>query len=194
MKKLIAELNRYGKLGKKELRLLEQNIRTLHFPKDAIVIGKGKIDDSLYMIRKGIWRAYIERDGEQLTLWFAVPGELLLSPWGYIKGTPSRYTIVASTDSEVLEIKKHTLLELLQTAPFLWQWLYDQSLEILQNTDDMLVDISDPKAEKRYHAFMKKAPVIFQSVPLKEIAGFIGVTPQSLSRIRAKIKLAPTEE
>lgn len=188
MKKLLSELNKYGKLGPKETRLLEQNVRLLHFPKNAVVVGKGKVDDSIYILRKGIWRSYIDRDGEQLTLWFAVPGESILSPWGYTKGHPSRYTLVASSDSEALEIKKSTLQELLQTAPFLWQWLYDMALNALLNTDDTLVDISDPKAENRYNAFTKKAPEILQNVPLKEIAGFLGVTPQSLSRIRAKTK------
>ncbi|MDL2319737.1 Crp/Fnr family transcriptional regulator [Alistipes sp. OttesenSCG-928-B03] len=194
MKKLVAELSRYGKLGRKEKQLLEQNVRTLRFPKDAVVIGKGKIDDSIYIIRRGVWRAYIDRDGEQLTLWFAVPGESILSPWGYIKGVPSRYNVVASSDSEALEIKKTTIQELVRTAPFLWNWLHEMALEELLNADDMLVDISDPKAEKRYLALMKKAPVIFQNVPLKEIAGFIGVTPQSLSRIRAKIRTTPADE
>lgn len=194
MKKLIAELTKYGKLDKKEIRLLEQNVRLLHFPKDALVIGKGKIDDSTYLLREGIWRAYVDRDGEELTLWFAVPGESILSPWGYIKGAPSRYSLVASSDSTALEIKKGTLQELVRTAPFLWQWLYDTALEALLNTDNMLVDISDPKAEKRYHAFMKKAPEIFRNIPLKEVAGFIGVTPQSLSRIRGKIKSEGTEK
>jgi len=193
MEKLISELNKYGKLGKRETRLFEQNVRMLHFPKDAVVIGRGKIDDSIYIIRKGIWRAYVDRDGEQLTLWFAVPGESVLSPWGYIKGTPSRYNLVASSDSEALEIKKSTLHELLQGSPFLWQWLCDMTLEVMLNSDDMLVDISDPKAEKRYHAFMKKAPEIFRNVPLKEIAGFLGVTPQSLSRIRAKLRTGDEE-
>ena len=58
-------------------------------------------------------------------------------------------------------------------------------MDILVNEDDVLVDISSPKAEKRYQAFIKKMPELFNSVPLKEIAGYIGVTPQSLSRIRA---------
>lgn len=192
MKKLIAELSRYGKLGRKEKQLLEQNVRTLHFPKNTVVIGKDKIDDSLYIIRQGIWRAYVDRDGEQITLWFAIPGESILSPWGYMKGTPSRYHVAASSDSEALEIKKKTLQELVHLSPFLWNWLHDKVLEEFLTADDMLVDISDSKAERRYLALMKKAPVIFQNVPLKEIAGFIGVTPQSLSRIRAKIGKAPT--
>lgn len=194
MKKLISELNKYGKLGRKEVQLLEQNVRLLHFPKDAVVIGRGKIDDSIYLLRKGVWRAYVDRDGEQVTLWFAIPGESVLSPWGYTKRKPARYTLIASSDSEALEIRKNALQELVSLAPFLWQWLYDMTLTVMLNTDDMLVDISDPKAEKRYHAFIKKAPEILRSVPLKEIAGFLGVTPQSLSRIRAKIKNGSAEE
>lgn len=188
MEKLIAELKKYGRLGKKEIQLIEQHVRLLHFPKDAMVIGQGKIDDSIYLLRKGIWRASVDRDGEQMVLWFAVPGETILSPWGYSKGEPSRYNVFASSDSQALEIKKKTLEGLVATAPFLWQWCYDMMVCSLLNADDMLVDISDPKAEKRYHSFVKKAPVIFQNVPLKEIAALIGVTPQSLSRIRAKIK------
>lgn len=187
MKELIAEINRYYTLGKKEVQLLEQNVRMLHFPKDAVVIEKGKIDDSIYFIRKGIWRAYVDRDGEQTTLFFAVPGESYLSSWGYVRGMPTRLTVIASTNSEALELKKSTLQELLRSAPALHAWLHAIAFKTLLDNDDMLVDISDPKAEKRYLAFMKKAPDIFQNVPLKEIAGFIGVTPQSLSRIRAKL-------
>lgn len=187
MEKLISELNKYHPLGALELELLEQNVRKLHFPKDAVAIGIGKIDDSIYIIRKGILRAYADRDGEQLTLWFAVPGEYVFSSWGYSRGLPSCYGVMASSDSEVLELKKSTIRDLLAAAPALWQWLHDVILGELFNTDDMLVHISDPKAEKRYLAFMQKAPEIFRSVPLKEIAGFIGVTPQSLSRIRAKL-------
>ncbi len=188
MEKLIADLRGYGKLGKKEVQLLEQNVRTLRFPKDSVVTGKGKIDDSVYIIRRGVWRAYIDNDGEQLTLWFAVPGEAIVSPWGYVDGAPSRYTVTASSDSEALEIKKATLLQLARLWPSAWNWLHDLTLRELLAADDMLVDISDPKAERRYLALMKKAPEIFRNVPLKEIAGFIGVTPQSLSRIRARIK------
>lgn len=188
MEKLIADLGRYGKLGKKEVQLLEQNVRPLRFPKDSVITGRGKIDDSVYIIRRGVWRAYIDNDGEQLILWFAVPGEAIVSPWGYISGAPSRYTVTASSDSEALEIKKSTLLELARSWPPAWNWLHDLTLGELLAADDMLVDISDPKAERRYLALMKKAPEIFRNVPLKEIAGFIGVTPQSLSRIRARLK------
>ena len=157
----------------------------LHFPKGSIVIGEDKIDDSFYFLRKGVWRAYSINEGEEQTLWFAVSGEMIFSTWGYLKGLPSRITISSSSESIALEMKKSTIDKLIKASPTILNWIQELYANILLSNDDLLVDISNPKAKKRYLAFMKKMPEIFQNVPLKEIAGFIGVTPQSLSRIRA---------
>ena len=187
MEKLIAEINKYCKLSDNEETLLRQTVRQLHFPQGPVVIEEGKIDDSIYFIRKGIWRAYINRDGEEQTLWFAVPDEQILSSWGYFKGLPSRLTISSSSDSIALELKKSTVLKLSDSSPQISGWLLELFINTLLSNDDLLVDISSPNAKKRYLAFMKKMPEIFQNVPLKEIAGFLGVTPQSLSRIRGQL-------
>ena len=188
MDELIRQINKYCELSGEEEALLRQTLRTLHFPKGSVVIGEGKIDDSIYFIRKGVWRSHIERDGEQHTLWFAVPGEGVFSSWGYSQGLPSRLTISSSSDSVATELKKSTILKLTESSPAIMNWLQSLFVEILLNGDDLLVDISRPQAEKRYLAFMKKMPAIFNTVPLKEIAAFLGVTPQSLSRIRAGLK------
>ena len=188
MEQLIADIEKRCPLGDKEREILRRNVRKLHFPKDSIVVGNGKVDNSVYFIRKGIWRAYIDRNnGEQLTLWFAVPGECVFSSWGYVRGLPSRFDIVASSDSQAIELKKTTIAELTATLPEFYFWLHEIAMEMVLTGDEVLADISSPSAEKRYLAFMKKMPVIFREVPLKEIAGFIGVTPQSLSRIRARL-------
>lgn len=185
MEELINRIKKCCKLNKQELLLLRQTIRTLHFPKGSVVIGEGKIDDSIYFISQGIWRAHIQRDGEDYTLWFAVPGETIFSSWGYIRGLPSRFSISSSCDSVAIEMKKSTIQQLSASSQDFSNWLQGLYVDILLNTDDQLIDLYCPKAEKRYLAFLKKMPEIFQHVPLKEIAGYIGVTPQSLSRIRA---------
>lgn len=185
MEELIADMCRQCKLGEDEEAFLRQTSRELYFPKGSEVIGTGKIDDSIYFLQKGVWRAYLEREGEEDTLWFAVPGEAVFSSWGYLKGLPSRFAISSSSDSVAVELKKSTIQTLAISSPLVLSWLQELYVDIIIATDDLLVDISSPKAEKRYLAFMKKMPEIFRNVPLKEIAGFIGVTPQSLSRIRA---------
>ncbi|KMM35577.1 Crp/Fnr family transcriptional regulator [Parabacteroides goldsteinii] len=185
MDKLIEEIDNRCNLNDTEMTLLRQTLRILHFPKGSIVIGEGKTDDSIYFLDKGVWRAYIEEEGEQQTLWFAIPGETIFSSWGYFRGHPSRYTICSSSDSIAIEMRNSTIQKLSESSPAFLKWIQGLLMDILVNEDDVLVDISSPKAEKRYLAFIKKMPELFNSVPLKEIAGYIGVTPQSLSRIRA---------
>ena len=188
MKELIENITQQCGLGEPEQVLLRQTLRTLHFPKGSVVVDEGKIDDSLYFLTRGIWRAHLERDGEDYTLWFAVPGETVFSSWGYNRGLPSRLTISSSSDSTAVEMKKSTVLALSEASPAFAHWLQEIYVDILLSSDNALVDLWNPKAEKRYLAFMKKMPEIFRYVPLREIAGYLGVTPQSLSRIRAGLK------
>lgn len=185
MEGLIAQINRYCRLNEQEEELIRSEVRLLHFPKGSVVIGEGKVDDSIYFIRQGVWRACIGRDGEDYTLWFVVPGDTVFSSWGFSRGLPSRLTVSSSSESTALELKKRTVKQLAESSPAVLLWINDLFAEVLINTDNMLIDLSRPEAEKRYLAFVKKMPEIYQTVPLKEIARFLGVTPQSLSRIRA---------
>ncbi|RHU25244.1 MULTISPECIES: Crp/Fnr family transcriptional regulator [Parabacteroides] len=185
METFIEGISKQCELKETEITLLRQALRTLHFPKGSTVIGEGKTDDSIYFIQKGVWRAYIERDGEQQTLWFSIPGETVFSSWSYFRGHPSRYTISSSSDSIAIEMRNSTIQKLSDSSPAFLKWMQELLVNILINEDDLLIDLSSPKAENRYLAFIKKMPELFNSVPLKEIAGYIGVTPQSLSRIRA---------
>jgi len=188
MEAFIDQINEQCKLNEDELILLRQTLRTLHFPKGSALIGEGKIDDSAYFIRKGVCRAHIGRDGEEQTLWFAIPGDVIISSWGYIRGLPCRYTISSSSDTIAIEMKKSVIQKLSVSSPAFMNWLQGLFIDIILATDDALIDMWTPKAENRYLTFMKKMPEIFLHVPLKEIAGYIGVTPQSLSRIRAGLK------
>lgn len=185
METLLTQINKYCKLSKEEETILRQTVRTLHFPKGTTVIETGQVDDSIYFIRQGVWRAYTERDAEELTLWFAIPGEPIFSSWGYIEAMPSRFTISSSSNSTAIELKNSVVKKLANSSPGIMNWLNELFLSVIVNNDNALVDLSNPKAEKRYLSFIKKMPEIFQNVPLKEVAGYIGVTPQSLSRIRA---------
>lgn len=188
MEDLINQIQQRCNLSEELLTLLQRTLRTLHFPKGSVVIGEGKIDDSIYFLRKGVWRAHINREGEELTMWFGIPGEIIFSSWGYMRGLPARMTISSSSNSVAVEMKKSIVTRLSEASPAFMAWLMELYIDVLINADNQLVDISSPKAEKRYLAFMKKMPELFNSVPLKEVAGFIGVTPQSLSRIRAGAK------
>ena len=188
MQDLINHLASTYKLDAACVDYLCRTLRILHFPKGSIVIKQGSIDESVYFICKGVWRTHILRDGEEITLWFSVPGDYDLSPWCQVKGLPSLYTITASSDSEVVEFRKSVIEKLSAESMGFARFMSDMFGKMILETDEILIALSSPKATDRYLAIMRRIPELFKSVPQKDVARFLGVTPQSLSRIRARLK------
>lgn len=188
MKEFIETIQRKYGINPQGVALLHATLRMVRFPKGTVIVSEGRVNDSIYFIRKGVWRTYALKDAEEITLWFATAGDYDLAPWCVMKGMPSRYTISSSSDSEAIEIRKSTIEGLSAVSPSFVGFLCDLYADIFLHTDDILVDLASPKASRRYVAFMEKMPEIFKEVPQKEIARFLGVTPQSLSRIRANVK------
>lgn len=133
--------------------------------------------DVFYIITKGIWRSYRLLDGEERTLWFLSESDIVVMP-------NSSYQIEAISDSETLCISKTMLDEMCQqshTAAKLVKALFEKEYN---DTLNWLLYLSLPTAEDRYLAILKNEPNIAQQVPLKYIASYLGIRPQSLSRIR----------
>ena len=187
MEKFIEDIRQKYNIGQEGVEILYESLRTVSFRKGDIIVAEGRVDDSIYLLRKGVWRTYAIKNAEEITLWFATAGDFDLAPWCVMKGQPSRYTISSSSNSEAIEITKSTVMQLSQVSPSFVGFLCDLYADIFLHTDDILVDMASPRALNRYIAFMEKMPEIFREVSQKEIARFLGITPQSLSRIRAGI-------
>ena len=175
---------------------LDQTCRTylaqhleLHFmSKGREIVKQGAVNRSLYFIKSGIWRTYVIHHGEEITLWISLSGDYELSPWGYLKGAPSRYNISTSTSCEVIEIKHEVIQHLSQQSPQFACYMSQLFAELVLKTDEMLIALSSPQAIDRYLALVKQKPELVLMAPQKELARFLGITPQSLSRIRAQLK------
>ena len=155
-------------ISEQAMQLLLESAEMMSFVPKDIIVHEGEINTNMYILSKGIWRAYTFKDGTEDTFWFAVESEIALPVWGYTSGSPSLYTIEAVTESEAYigrRILENFMLEI-ETS---WLSSYKRT------------------AIERYAILLDKQPEIIQSVPLKYIASYLGVTAQSLSRIRAKL-------
>ena len=168
---------------------LQSNLRLLKYPKGTTIIPQGTLNSSIYFIRKGVLRTFILRNEEEITLWFSVPGDFELSPWCHIKGIPSQYNITASSYCEVLELPHKFIQKLSKESITFSHFLNDMYGDIILKTGEILIALASPRATDRYLSIMRRILELFLSVPQKEVARFLGITPQSLSRIRAQIKI-----
>ena len=166
------------------LQLLAK-MEKLHFRKGDFLVQEGERNSNFYIISKGIWRGHYLNDGVDVSVWFASEGEAIFSSWGYIENTPSLVSIEAMCDSELYGISRAKLESFYASSAELANFgrrLFEQQFLGLEN---WIISGGSPRAKERYLTLLEENPELLQYVPLKHIASYLWITPQSLSRIRA---------
>lgn len=189
METMIKKFCKKYKLPEKSLFELLSHMREVSFSKGEFIVETGARNSNFYLIKKGIWRAYYLAEGTENSLWFAGPGETGFSSWGYVDGEISQINIESVNDSTAYCISKADL-----------EALFSHSIEMANigrkifEREILSIDISTlaygapPTAKERYLTLMEENPELLQDVPLKYLASYLYITPQSLSRIRAGLR------
>ncbi|MDH6344178.1 CRP-like cAMP-binding protein [Parabacteroides sp. PFB2-12] len=186
MQTFIKSIHDIYPLPEDDLNRLFEVGKEVFIPKRTILIRKGEVNRSLYLLKSGIVRGYIREGNRESTIWYATSGEAVYSSWGFTKGLRSQIYIATSSDCEALHFHKEEIEELALSSQALSIWVRKLFEHLLLTTDQWLIELIQPLASRRYEALINKSPELLQAIPLKELASFLGITPQSLSRIRAE--------
>lgn len=166
------------------MRLLD-GMELVEYSKGDCLVREGELNTDFHLIAEGVWRGHYLRDGVDLSIWFASQGETLFSTWGYVAGHVSKVTIEAMSSSVVYRISKQNLETFFSTSAEcanLGRRLFEHDFMMFE---EWLVNGGATQAKERYLALLERNPQLLQHVPLKYIASYLYITPQSLSRIRA---------
>ncbi|WP_103866385.1 Crp/Fnr family transcriptional regulator [Aquimarina sp. I32.4] len=151
-------------------------------------ITQGQVPQKFAIIRSGLFRYYyIDREGNEFTKGFITEGNVLSSYSAMLHQTPSHFFIQALEHSEILDISYTEWLILQENNPY-WDKFLISALQKGYCTKEkrerelLLLD-----AERRYHIFLKEFPDLEKRVKLQTIASYLGIRPESLSRIRKKM-------
>lgn len=175
-------------LAEADIQTLLDHMEEIRFKKKEIIVWEGTRNTDFYLIKEGIWRAYYYKDGVDTTIWFASEGETAFSIWGYVDNSYSQIAIEALCDSVAYRISGTTLNKLYSSSIGLANLGRRLMEHQLLSTENWLISAGSPRAKERYLTLIKETPELLQYVPLKHIASYLWITPQSLSRIRAGIK------
>lgn len=182
-KKLMAK---HG-LSEEDVALLADIGEMRLFSAGEQVLRMGEVDDHIYILCSGIWREYCFRDGEEATMWFSVAGEITFSVWGYVNRQPSHLFIESVVESEALCISRQTLLDLFESS-LRFANLGRRIMEhYAQLYEQWHMQMWRQNALNRYLCLLEEYPEVVQRIPLRYIASYLGVTLQSLSRLRASL-------
>ena len=153
--------------------------------KRQYLLQEGDVCHYNCFVVKGCLRNYrVSEDGNEHILRFGVENWWVSDPESYNNGTRSKNNIDALEDSELLLIEKQDFNNLLNNIPNFKDFIYNlKAKSFVASQNRIMSNISDT-AEEKYSNFIKAYPDIFNRVPLHMIASYLGLSRETLSRIR----------
>lgn len=158
------------------------------FDSKTYIASIGKINNRIFFIINGLARTYYLKNGKEITTYLSCDNGFIASYSSFINQTPSYENIHCLEECEVLSITYEKMQYLYAEIP---NWERVGRILAEQNflcMADRLLKLQMISAKEKYQTFLKTAPSkIIQRTPLLHVASFLGITPESLSRIRQNI-------
>ncbi len=152
--------------------------------KKEFLTREGQIEKNIFYIETGAVRVFRLSGAEEQTIRFGYPGSFINSLYSFIKETPSDFYIEAIRKTTVRIMQKESFLKLAyENSESLMQ--YTQLLENLVTQQiEREIDLLTDSPSERLHRVLSRSPNLFQQIPLKYIASYLRMSPETLSRIR----------
>ena len=157
--------------------------------KKQFLVQEGEPGKYIAYVTRGCLRTYTVDDrGEEHVVEFAIEDWWASDLRSFLTGEPATFNIDALEDSRLLLLDRNAREELLHTVPKM-----ERFFRLLQEanyiaTHRRIGEALSRSAEERYLNFLKTYPQLVRRIPQRHIAAFLGITPQSLSRIRRELK------
>ncbi len=182
--KLFSVLSSIHPISSDFRKAVERVITPLSLPQDHLVLEATRIAECAYFINEGFAMAYTFVKGKKQVDWFWNSGQIMVSARSFFEQVPSREFIQLRTSTELLCITHDSVLHLFQTFPeahFIYRVIMNQYYE---HSRERTRDLQHLTAVERYEKLIHYFPGIEQHVTQKNIASYLGIAPQSFSRIK----------
>lgn len=154
------------------------------YKKGDIVVREGQFSKKVFFIVQGCSRAYYLKDGKDISDWFTFENQFMASIVSFFSNEPSPHYVEFIEDSTVLEFSKDTVDKLSQKHHDFERLISKIVTETMLGLCERLYTIQFNKAEERYKHLLSIYPFITNRIPLTHIASYLGITLETLSRIR----------
>jgi CRP-like cAMP-binding protein len=185
---LFQKLDEKIQLTEEEKELCKTFFIPKKLRKRQYLLQEGDVCKYVAFAEKGMLRAYtVDEKGGEHVIQFAFEGWWISDQFSFLTGEPSIYNIDALEDSELLLLTKQSEEELMEKIPRFERFFRILLQNNLINTQRRLVGSLSKSAEERYFDLIESCPTIPQRVPQHMMASFLGITPETLSRIRKNV-------
>ena len=166
---------------------LNKHVAILEAPKGSFLIKQGQHIDHFYMIETGFARIFSVIDEKEITTLFARENDIITSTYALFTQTYSNENVEILEDSVLLQIRYSTFVDLCRKHPNLFD-LYRFLMEkYYLALEERTLSLQFDNALERYRKLVSLHPFILQRASLASIASYLGMSPVTLSRMRAQV-------
>jgi CRP-like cAMP-binding protein len=187
LKQLIQSFGEIAKISREGEEAFLSIALQKDVPKNEVLLREGNLCNQIYFIEKGTARTFYYRDGKDITYWIATEGEFVGSMASFFSRTPSN-KYVETLENSVLWVFDYYKLENLYSKSKelerMGRLFASYGIAVLEKKFD---DYHFLTAKERYTRLLERRADILQKVPLGIVASYLGITQETLSRIRGKI-------
>lgn len=186
---LLQNLNKHIVLSEKEQEYFFSFFEVRNIKKKGLLLREGEINKGVAFVTNGLLRSYsVDKNGFEHIIQFAPNDWWMVDMYSFVKQLPARLFIDALDNTEFLWLSKEHLHKLYLAIPQLEHYfrvLAENSVISYQNR--LISNLSLPAAE-RYQNFCEQYPSLIECLPQKQVASYIGVTPEFLSKMLSTLK------
>ncbi len=184
---ILENIAKHITLDDNEVAQFLKLLKKVKIPRRSMILTQGQLCNSIYFVDTGALRAFdLDVSGRESTIMFAIKDWWITDIYCFINALPAMLTIDTTEDSIIYQLQKKDLEKLYLTVPkferffrILMQNAYiREQLRVIQNLS--------LTAEERFDIFLNKYPDVANKVKQKQIASYLGITPEFLSMIKRK--------
>lgn len=184
---LFEEIAHLTIISKEAEDFLRKNMQKIKFKKGETILESGQNCHHLYFVEQGIIRGYYFQDTKEITNWFAQENEFATCFYSFITKQLSVETIQAIENTELMQISHAALQNLYRSFPETERLgrLITENYYI--KLEERLLNIQFKSAKERYQNLIETKPSLIKRVALGQIATYLGISQETLSRMRADL-------
>jgi CRP-like cAMP-binding protein len=164
-----------------ELYLVEE-----HFPRKSMLLKEGQVSQRVYFIKRGFIRAYYHKGIREFTSWFMGEGDIIVSVYSFFSRKPSFENIEVLEDCILQSVNWDQMQNIYKNYPEFNQTGRLITEQYYIRSEERAIDLQTLTARQRYEKLILTYPDILQKASLGQIATFLSVKQETLSRIRGK--------
>jgi CRP-like cAMP-binding protein len=186
VKDFVKYLSKHTSLSDELIKIVVENIVIRKFKKKTMLLKAGEIANECYLILKVCIRCYVCKDDEVRTIEFFTE-EDSVSPPSFGKSVPSDLYLECLEDTIAVVSTSEQETEMYNKYPELESFCRIMTEKMATDYQFSLIDFKMTSAEERYLKLLKERSDLIQRVPQYQLASYLGIKPESLSRIRKRI-------